>query len=185
MNNESQNHRTVYDAVNAAAIPGGDASSEGILRAARKRAMELGVEVDGPHHVTQAEWAATAPDTIHLVGRGRPQGDITIIPVATLPPGLVERAPTSQGHILAHSETGHHHMIEVCTGVAVFDVPGDPLTCYLQVGGDWADIVHKREWDTHGTVRALGTSAEEGRTGLYRVRRGREYVPGGFRASQD
>ena len=36
-------------------------------------------------------------------------------------------------YIVAHSETGHHHVIEATKRVKVFDVPGDELRSYIHI----------------------------------------------------
>lgn len=104
------------------------------------------------------------------------QGDVLFRRVKALPEGA---APEErQGPIVvAHSETGHHHVIGD-DGVVRFTVD-DPMVCYLQIDGAYADVVHKRPFDTHATVRLLGGGS------VYEVRRQREWTPEGWRRVED
>ncbi len=101
---------------------------------------------------------------------------ISRVPKSTVPKGLTKRAPEAGRQIVAHSETGHHHYLDA-TGVVVLTVPNDPLVCYLQISGDFADLQHARPYDTHETIRLP--------KGSYELRRQREYVPGGWRRVED
>lgn len=100
------------------------------------------------------------------------QGDIMMTRVAKLPAD----AEPQKGNIVAHSETGHHHVAE---RAKVFTVP-DGETLYLQALGKNVDIVHKRDYDTHETIR-LETKPGE----VFRIRRQREYTPEGWRRVAD
>lgn len=53
----------------------------------------------------------------------------------------------------------------------------DPMICYLQIAGDFADVVHHRPHDTHETLRLV--------RGIYEVRRQREWTPEGWRRVED
>jgi hypothetical protein len=77
--------------------------------------------------------------------------------------------------IIGHSETGHHHWMD--GSLAELFMTADSLEDMLVVKEpgtalkhDRADHQHEDTWFDPGT---------------YRVRRLREYEPGGFRASQD
>lgn len=104
------------------------------------------------------------------------QGDILIVRVEAIPQGIPEVPPDGNRHVVAHSETGHHHTVEA-NGVVRYEGPGDPFTCYLQVTDAFADLVHNRPHDTHDPLRLA--------TGTYMVRRQREYVPEGHRMVAD
>jgi len=100
-----------------------------------------------------------------------------------LPANAVKRERTGP-LVVAHSETGHHHSI-ADAAVAHFEVPGDPLVCYLQLegGADFGggvDVVHHRAWDTHETIRLLGQPGD-----VWQVRRQREHTPEGWRRVED
>lgn len=104
------------------------------------------------------------------------QGDLLLRRVDTLPDAAEPVDPTGNRHIIAHSETGHHHYIDA-DAVIRWDVPDDPMICYLRVAGDHADVVHDRPWDTHETIRLA--------PGTYEVRRQREHTPEGWRRVED
>lgn len=110
------------------------------------------------------------------------QGDVMFRRVRSLPKTAVA-SETKGPIVVAHSETGHHHSIDATDGVRLFTEPSDPLVCYLQLEGiDYADVVHHRAWDTHDTVRILGTP---GKKSIFEVRRQREYTPEGWRRVED
>lgn len=106
---------------------------------------------------------------------GIPQGDILIEPVDELPEGLLEANPQDGAHVVAHSETGHHHQVAGDTA-RMFRDPDDPLVCYLLAEGAYADIEHVRPTNPHETVRFKNT---------VRITRQREWTPAGFRAVED
>ena len=101
------------------------------------------------------------------------QGDLNIFAVDSIPDGLKEKAPEDGKHILAHSETGHHHVVDGNT-VRVFEQ--DEFCSYLDVKQE-SNVVHLRGFDTHDPV-ALPP-------GQYRITRQREYTPEGFRRAAD
>jgi hypothetical protein len=93
-------------------------------------------------------------------------GELIMVPVSKLPQGFEESFKGSE-FIVAHSETGHHH-------VAVGDV-----TIYRPIGGDSADIYlrankdsvieHRKTHDKHETKPIF--------KGLYLCRPKTEYDP--------
>lgn len=101
------------------------------------------------------------------------QGDLNIFGVDSIPDGLRELKPKSGKHILAHSETGHHHVID---GSAVRVFEQDEFVSYLDVQKP-SNVVHLRSFDTHETVNL--------NPGQYRITRQREYTPEGFRRAAD
>lgn len=104
------------------------------------------------------------------------QGDIMFVPVDVIPDGVTKVAPESDGrHILAHSETGHHHVMEAAR-VDRYEVPDDLMVFFIDVKAA-ADLVHLRDHDTHETIR-MGE-------GAWRVHRQREYTPEGWRRVED
>lgn len=104
------------------------------------------------------------------------QGDVLFRRIDNLPDDVREVEATDGKHIVAHSETGHHHYLEAVPGVRRY-LGNDPLIGYLSIEGVGAEAVHARPWDTHETMRLT--------PGIYEVRRQREYVPGGFRRVED
>lgn len=115
--------------------------------------------------------------TKFISSRPMAQGDLLIIPVKTIPKA-VKAAIVENGHyIVAHSETGHHHVIEKARA-EVYEAADDSFIAYIRTLGDGAEIVHKRSFDTHETI-----CLEPNQT--YEVRRQREYIPEGFRKAAD
>lgn len=108
------------------------------------------------------------------------QGDLFIRRVDKIPEGLKPMATENGKYIVAHSETGHHHVIEARPNVIVFDTE-DPLVSYLQVieatDAMEAVVEHLRSFDTH---EALSASP-----GNYEIRRQRENAPEGWRRAPD
>jgi hypothetical protein len=107
------------------------------------------------------------------------QGDVLFRRVTSIPATAVQR--TNSGRlVVAHSETGHHHAID-SKAISHFEVPGDSLVCYLRMDGvSECDVVHYRSWDTHETIRLLGSPGD-----VWEVRRQREHTPEGWRRVLD
>lgn len=109
------------------------------------------------------------------------QGDCWIKRIDDLPDGLKLAKPENGQWIVAHSETGHHHVIEA-EGCEVLEDPQDSLTLYLRVMDDTAKrtgvvLRHLRDFDTHESIQIP--------PGTYRIRRQREYTPEGWRRVTD
>jgi len=105
------------------------------------------------------------------------QGDILVIPVKSIPKNTKRALAEGDHYIIAHSETGHHHVIEK-TRAEVYEAADNQFIAYIRTLGDGAEIEHRRPFDTHETV-ALGPNQ------TYEVRRQREYMPEGFRRAAD
>lgn len=103
------------------------------------------------------------------------QGDVYIRRVAALPAEAVETAAENGVHVIAHSETGHHHVMEAAR-VKRYTLPDSIMDCLLVVEEPTA-LTHLRAHDTHEPI-LFGP-------GVYHVRRQREYTPQGWRAAQD
>lgn len=101
------------------------------------------------------------------------QGDLNIFAVDSIPVGLTEKQPENGTHTLAHSETGHHHVIDGNT-VRVYEQ--DEFVSYLDVEKE-SNVVHLRSFDTHAPITLV--------PGKYRITRQREYTPEGFRRAAD
>ena len=109
------------------------------------------------------------------------QGDLLIRRIPALPvTGLKPLATENGNFIVAHSETGHHHVIAERPNVQVF-TSEDPMISYLQVieatEATEALMEHLRSYDTHETISIT--------PGIYELRRQREYTPEGWRKVQD
>lgn len=108
------------------------------------------------------------------------QGDLLIRRIEKLPEGLTPAKAEGGRHVLAHSETGHNHVIAERPTVKVYGT-ADPLLSYLEVieATDEAEalIEHLRTYDTHETIKVP--------PGVYEIRRQREYSPEGWRRVAD
>lgn len=100
------------------------------------------------------------------------QGDVMFRKVKEIPKSAKAEKLRAEV-ILAHSETGHHHVLE---GKLVGMFRKDAMTCYLSLS-EPADIVHKRPFDTHETLRLT--------PGIWEVRRQREWSPEGWVRVED
>lgn len=110
------------------------------------------------------------------------QGDLMIHRIDALPAGVVPFEKENGEYILAHSETGHHHVLERTDAAKVYVDPDNPLVKYIEfladtVAADRA-IKHKRAHDTHETI----APAEPG---IYRIVNQREYTAEGWRRAAD
>ena len=92
-----------------------------------------------------------------------------------IPAKYKEVASKDSRHVVAHSETGHHHWVD-SSMAQLFTDPGDPMVCYLRVEGE-ADLTHARPYDTHKTLTLT--------KGTWQLRRQREYTPQGWRRVED
>ncbi len=102
------------------------------------------------------------------------QGDVMFIRVEKLPEGLTERESGSRV-IVAHSETGHHHVAHA-ERVMLYG-SNDPMVCYLVAEGAYADIVHERPHNTHETLRLDAP--------IWKIVRQREATPEGWKRVED
>lgn len=107
------------------------------------------------------------------------QGDVLFRRVKALPKDAKERARNG-ALVVAHSETGHHHVIN-SPDVRLFET-ADPFVCYLRLETPFADVEHMRPFDTHETIRLLGNKKTPS---FYEVRRQREHTPEGWRMVAD
>ena len=108
------------------------------------------------------------------------QGDLMILRIEKLPENLNPMSSAKGAYIVAHSETGHHHVIAERPNVRVFE-SGDPLISYLEVieAAEETEtlIEHLRSFDTHESLLVS--------PGIYEIRRQREYSPEGWRRVAD
>ncbi len=102
----------------------------------------------------------------------------------SLPPTAVKaEVPADKRLVVAHSETGHHHVIDGFEGGFYRDPSVKTVdVCYLQMGVDVCDftIDHLRPYDTHETFKLKGEPGA-----VWEVRRQRESAPEGWRQVQD
>lgn len=103
------------------------------------------------------------------------QGDLLIRKIDKLPEGLRLSNAENGKHIVAHSETGHHHTVLERNATLLIDQTNE-FIAYLEVSND-TQITHERSFDTHAPI--------EIKKGIYEIRRQREYTPEGFRRAAD
>jgi hypothetical protein len=103
------------------------------------------------------------------------QGDVYIMLIDALPPGVERVAPEGQHVVVAHSETGHNHVMDAAR-VEMYRLPDEIYECFIVVK-QATPLEHLRSFDTHEALMH--------QPGIYRVRRQREYVPEGWRRAAD
>jgi hypothetical protein len=111
------------------------------------------------------------------------QGDFIIMRVSEIPDNLVPVAAENGNIVVAHSETGHNHVMEAVSVEAYEPVTDasnsqniDLYKMFLIVR-EPTRIDHLRSFDTHESILVP--------PGKYEVRRQREYTSAGFRAARD
>lgn len=103
------------------------------------------------------------------------QGDVFFRRIEKLPEGL-KHAPVVNGHYeVAHSETGHSHVMDSRNAQLLIDET-NAMIAYLHVQKA-TPLEHLRPYDTHESIMF--------EPGYYEIRRQREYVPDGFRRVED
>lgn len=103
------------------------------------------------------------------------QGDCLLTRIDSIPVNAVAQNPTDGLHIVAHSETGHHHVVDA-GAVDYFAAANDAFVSYLRVR-EPTDLRHLRSFDTHAPIHL--------QPGDYQINRQREYTPEGFRRAAD
>jgi hypothetical protein len=109
------------------------------------------------------------------------QGDVVFRRVSEIPATakLAERK-AGEPLVVAHSETGHHHVIR--DPEASLFTSENPLICYLRLETPSVDVEHLRPFDTHETLRLLG---DQDKPACFEIRRQREHTPEGWRMVED
>jgi len=105
------------------------------------------------------------------------QGDLMLRKIDKLPDNLSEVCAENGEYVVAHSETGHNHVIRERDDIKFYANDNNPFIAYLVVDNTETQVEHKRSFDTHETIKI--------RPGVYEVRRQREHTPEGFRIAQD
>lgn len=104
------------------------------------------------------------------------QGDCLITKVDALEGDHWEQVePENNQHIIAHSETGHHHTVPA-QGVIVFRHKNNAFVLGLKVTKP-TQLTHQRNYDTHEAIELP--------VGEYEIRRQREYHMQSFRRVAD
>ena len=100
--------------------------------------------------------------------------------IEKLPEGLKKARAENGVYVIAHSETGHHHVIDDIESVIYYE-SDNPMISYLEVieTTDKVEALlrHLRDYDTHETLKF--------NPGIYEIRHEREYVPEGWRKAAD
>lgn len=106
------------------------------------------------------------------------QGDMLLIRIDAIPSDAKPVEADKGFYVLAHSETGHNHVVKERPTVRMFQDAKDPMTAYLEILSIDTVIEHQRSFDTHKPLspRTPGT---------FKVRRQREYTAEGWRRAQD
>lgn len=106
---------------------------------------------------------AALPDDVQNIGA---HGEITFIRVDALPDDFISDAAQNGEFIVAHSETGHHHVLDA-DGVEYMADKEDALVAWARIQREHgAPLKHKRANDTHRTLTIA--------PGLYKIRHARE-----------
>lgn len=103
------------------------------------------------------------------------QGDIYIRKVDALPKEAVAVKSAGTLHVIAHSETGHNHVMDA-DGVTMHRLPDSIMDCFLVVDKP-TTLEHLRPFDTHEPIMF--------EKGIYHIRRQREHTPEGWRRVED
>lgn len=87
------------------------------------------------------------------------QGDVLLTRLDKLPKGAKPAKPLQGEFVVAHSETGHHHVVPE-SGATLFESANDPFVAFLVVDNDaetpegpGVELLHKRSFDTHESLR--------------------------------
>lgn len=103
------------------------------------------------------------------------QGDMMLRRIDKLPENVTK--VEGNEYVLAHSETGHNHVVKAQPGVTFYSNDNNPMVAYLVVDNTECFVEHQRGFDTHETIKIGG--------GVFEIRRQREYTPEGWRKAQD
>jgi hypothetical protein len=107
------------------------------------------------------------------------QGDFLIFRIDSIPTNVEPVTPENGVYVIAHSETGHNHVMEA-ERVTAYKPAGvkevDLYQMFFSVEAP-TEINHLRSFDTHEALLVP--------PGNYEVRRQREYTPEGFRRAAD
>ena len=103
------------------------------------------------------------------------QGDLCIRRIAEFPANLKAGKAEDGVYILAHSETGHHHVVKERSAQLLIDET-NAFIAYLDVA-EPTELEHLRSFDTHEPYLL--------EPGKYEIRRQREHTPEGWRRALD
>ena len=92
-------------------------------------------------------------------------GEVLLLPVDELPDNAVQEFEGAE-YIVAHSESGHHH-VAVADRIEVYTAPGSDQRFIKVAAAGW--LKHLKQTDAHETKRLY--------PGVYEVRLKSEFVP--------
>jgi hypothetical protein len=106
-----------------------------------------------------------------------PQGDVYLIPIKMIPEEAVIIDPTDGVFIIAHSETGHSHVIKERPDIKQFSGM-DMFQGFLEIGSDeLTELIHLRSHHTHRAQPIL--------PGAYLIQRQGRPTPEGWKRAVD
>lgn len=109
------------------------------------------------------------------VKRMAAQGDVMFIRIQSIPTDAMPAEEKDKHFVVAHSETGHNHVVESRNAQMLIDKTNE-FIAYLDVSEE-TEVKHQRSFDTHESLLLS--------PGKYQIRRQREYLPRGFRKVAD
>lgn len=114
-----------------------------------------------------------------VMGKVAAQGEAFFRRLDAIPETVKEVAPENGVVIVAHSETGHHHVMNADTVTLLerTDNVGEGLRILHMIVKEPTALKHLREHDTHEPIMF--------EPGNYEVRLQREYSPEGYRRVAD
>lgn len=104
------------------------------------------------------------------------QGDFLIRRIQNLPVDVAPVESEKGQYTVAHSETGHNHVMSAEKVRAFAPNKPDIYQMFIQVD-EPTPIEHLRSFDTHEPIMVP--------PGIYEIRRQREYTPEGYRRAAD
>lgn len=112
-----------------------------------------------------------------IVERIAAQGDVMFRRVSMVPVDATEvQRKDDEPIVVAHSETGHHHVVKARRDEAKVYATANALLSFL-VLANRAEVEHQRSFDTHEPLIL--------EPGVWEVRRQRERAPEGWRRVED
>lgn len=114
---------------------------------------------------------------MNIIGKIVFQGDVGLVEIDEIPADASPVAAEAGAFVLAHSETGHNHIVKERPDVKLYQDSKDTLSAYLHVLSVDTAIEHQRSFDTHAAITI--------KPGKYLVRRQREHASEGWRRAQD
>ena len=109
------------------------------------------------------------------------QGDITFRRVEKIPAGFKQVEAVAE-RIIAHSETGHHHVATAPVPFVVFQDPKDNMRTFIKAKSE-VNIKHLRSWDTHEELRLLDQGGKK--QNIWEIIRQRQETVRGWERVQD